>query len=182
MNTNKTTGVKPAKKLTIAEYVALGYRVVVKNYYLNIKKERTADVVIVKGGETAVYFRAIPVDENIPIGARHLTLAEYVSLGFTVKVKRFYVSDAGLPAADVILEKRGEKTVYLKGVYGKDEHVPGGHQYRFGKTMAAKKAVARTTAAATTTTKKIEEKTKPTEKKPRFKKGQKPAKKTSRFN
>ncbi len=64
----------------------------------------------------------------------HPRLAQLLAQGYRAKVKRFYVTDAGLPAADVILEKRGTKPVYLNGVYGKDDNVPGGKKHRFGKT------------------------------------------------
>ncbi len=69
----------------------------------------------------------------------HPRLAQLLAQGYRAKVKRFYITEAGLPAADVILEKRGTKPVYLNGVYGKDENVPGGKKHRFGKT--AKEAV-----------------------------------------
>ncbi|MCX6736351.1 MAG: hypothetical protein NTZ13_04675 [Candidatus Parcubacteria bacterium] len=65
----------------------------------------------------------------------HPRLAQLLAQGYRAKVKRFYITEAGLPAADVILEKRGTKPVYLNGVYGKDENVPGGKKHRFGKTV-----------------------------------------------
>ena len=62
-------------------------------------------------------------------------LAQLLKEGYTVQGEpRFYLSEAGLPAADLRLFKKGQKPVYLKGVYGKDENVPGGAKHRFGKT------------------------------------------------
>jgi hypothetical protein len=63
------------------------------------------------------------------------TFGELIAEGYKVQGEpKFYLSEAGLPAADVRLVKPGEKLEYRKGVYGKDENIPGGRQHRFGKT------------------------------------------------
>ena len=74
------------------------------------------------------------MNTNTTTPKTHPRLARLISEGYTVKVRRFYVSEAGLPAADLILEKRGAKPEYLNNVYGKDPNVPGGRKHRFGKT------------------------------------------------
>jgi hypothetical protein len=128
--TNK--GQKKTQKLTLAQYVQMGYTVKTKAVYLDDKDVKLADVVVRKG-DHAVFLPGVIANKNVPDTA-HLTLAEYVRLGYAVETKKLYVSEAGLPAADVLVKKPGERSVYLNGIFGKDALVPGGKRHRFGET------------------------------------------------
>jgi hypothetical protein len=83
-------------------------------------------------------------------------LARLLSEGYTIAKTRLYTTEAGIGAANLMLVKKGEKPVYLDGVFAKDPNVPGGRHYHADKTnkdggdksLEAKKAAQKARARA----------------------------------